>query len=230
MPALTEQDRAEGKHGGGPWATPLHASLFHALLDNDFTGGLDDAGANWVAALAEFTITHVRAVMQEIGDGFADGFRDGLTVGKAEPDVVEHLAQVAVSEEVLLGEYPGGGCGVGGAKGEISDGPEALDGMIPIEDLRAAGKTHPPNRPDPGRTIIDADDALRFFEATPTSFGPQVGGKVGCFPSASPIAMLRQLHVKVPGGGVRRRFDRRDSHGLDFFPAFVAQINQRPIA
>jgi|GEM_PF-5593366 len=47
---VAEQDRTECEHGQYAGATPLHAGLLHALLDHNFTDGLDDTRANRVAS------------------------------------------------------------------------------------------------------------------------------------------------------------------------------------
>jgi len=49
-PMVAEQDRTECEHGQYAGATPLHAGLLHALLDHNFTDGLDDTRANRVAS------------------------------------------------------------------------------------------------------------------------------------------------------------------------------------
>jgi hypothetical protein len=60
-PAVAEQGAAEGEHGLRAGPTPLHASLLHTLLNDDFTSGLDGAAANRAAGLTKFAIAHAHS-------------------------------------------------------------------------------------------------------------------------------------------------------------------------
>jgi len=58
---------------------------------------------------------------------------------------------------------PGGGGSLIVAKIRGGNRPHALNGMIPVENLDTAGKTHENNRPNPGSAIIDTHHQFGFF-------------------------------------------------------------------
>src|SRR5260221_14439851 len=70
----TEMDAAEGEHLFGSGAGPKHARLFAACADHRFAAGLNDAGANEEATLAEAAVLHALHVVLEVAEGLLHRF------------------------------------------------------------------------------------------------------------------------------------------------------------
>ena len=92
VPTVAEEEATEGEHGLRALATPAHAGLFHACLDDGFAGGLNGATADGVAGLAEGSIVHAAAIMKDVADGLADGFGQWCALGIEQASGVHHLA------------------------------------------------------------------------------------------------------------------------------------------
>ena len=87
-------------------AAPAHARLLHALLDDQFTSGLNGATANGITGGAEVTIIHTPAVVEVVSDRLAHRVRQWLCSWKEQTDLVDDLAQFKVPALLLSGGEP----------------------------------------------------------------------------------------------------------------------------
>ena len=116
LPTVTEQGTTEGEHGLSAGATPAHASLFHALLDDDLAGGFNGATANGIASLTKEAIAHTVTVDEEVSQGLTHFIRQRCSSWIEQADLVKDVAQVGMREALLLSGHPGFG-GIGGEAG-----------------------------------------------------------------------------------------------------------------
>ena len=107
MPALTEQGTTQGEHRLGAGTTPLHAGLFHGLLDDDFASRFDSATPGRAASVAKFLVTHAPTIVEEIEQSLVHGGRSRLAMRIEVADVVHNLTQVTVGQQPFLLLHPG---------------------------------------------------------------------------------------------------------------------------
>ena len=82
----------ESKHGLSAIMRPAHASLFHALVNQDFGSGFDSAAADGEAGLSIGSIVHASSFFPQIGDRLFDFWWRVCGVGIETQDATEEEA------------------------------------------------------------------------------------------------------------------------------------------
>ena len=97
IPAFAEETGTECGHGLCATTRPVHASLFHSLLDPGFGSGFDGAAVDEEACLLIGSIVHASSVFPQKGDRLVDFWRRLCGVGIKSQDALDNWLLVLLA-------------------------------------------------------------------------------------------------------------------------------------